>query len=146
MPVGCQVDFYVLGSIEQSPQHLACRLAMMAWEQGNRVAVMMEDQTQAHTLNELMWEYPAGRFLPHSLDSEESDAPVRIGTTIEGTGEETDVVINLTAKEIPEPERFKRLLEIVPAKDAERVASRNKFRAYRGRGLNPVSHDMGQSK
>mgnify|MGYP001822432968 CR=1 FL=1 len=146
MTAGCQVDFYVLGSAEQSPQQLACRLAMMAWEKGHRIAVMVEDQDQAHTLDELMWEYPAGRFLPHALASGTSTAPVRIGTTLEGMPDEVDVVINLTSREISKPEQFRRLLEIVPASDAERTASRNKFRAYRNQNLNPVSHPMGKSK
>ena len=146
MTSGCQVDFYVLGSAEQSAQQLACRLAMMAWEQGYRIAVMVEDQQQAHSLDELMWELPAGRFLPHALDSDPSAAPVRIGTTLDRIDSETDVIINLTAGEIREPERFKRLLEIVPANEAERAASRIKFRAYRNRNLDPVSHPMGKSK
>ena len=56
-----------------------------------------------------------------------------------------DVIINLENRAVPEPGRFRRLLELVPAGDAERKASRLKFRAYREIGLQPVSHEMGKN-
>jgi DNA polymerase IIIc chi subunit len=39
--------------------------------------------------------------------------------------------------------RFRRLLEIVPAEPAQRDASREKFRNYRALGLSPETHPMG---
>jgi DNA polymerase-3 subunit chi len=142
----CQVDFYVLESSGQSASHLACRLALMAWEQGHRVSVLMEDRNQVETLDELMWESPAGRFLPHSTGRSEHGAPVRIGTRDDGIDSDTDVLINMTSIEVSEPGNFKRLLEIVPANDAERIASRHKFRAYKASGLQPESHNIGNTK
>jgi len=52
------------------------------------------------------------------------------------------VVINLTADPVPEPGRFRRLLEIVPADARLRESSRTKFRAYRGLGLEPNHHKV----
>jgi DNA polymerase-3 subunit chi len=146
MPGRCQVDFYVLQDAELSAKHLACRLALRAWEQGHRVAVITEDESQAKMVDELMWEHPPGRFLPHSRGAADSMAPVQIGTATDAIGSDRDLIINLTALEFPEPERFSRLLEIVPAQDAERAASRDKFKAYRGRGLTPITHKIGKSK
>ena len=48
-----------------SAEQLACRLSLMAWEQGHRVSVLAPDENAARSLDELMWDYPAGRFLPH---------------------------------------------------------------------------------
>jgi DNA polymerase IIIc chi subunit len=92
MSRSCQVDFYVLARPDQSAQHLACKLALMAWEQGHRVMVLTVGETDSA---------------------------------------------------IPEPGRFSRLLEIVPADDRQRTASRLKFREYRDLGLNPESHTIG---
>lgn len=146
MPGNCQVDFYVLQNAEQSAGHLACRLAVKAWEQGHRITIITENGDQARQLDELMWEHPPGRFLPHSLGPGDCSSPVQIGTTGDAIGSDRDLIINLTIHEFPDPERFSRLLEIVPARDAERTASRNKFKAYRGRGLAPVVHNMGKSQ
>jgi DNA polymerase IIIc chi subunit len=53
-----------------------------------------------------------------------------------------DVVVNLTAEAVPDPERFRRLLEIVPADTQLRESSRIKFRQYRSLGLEPSHHEI----
>jgi len=141
-----QVDFYVLQDAKLSASHLACRLALRAWEQGHRVVVVAENEDQARELDELMWEHPPGRFLPHSLGTGDSTSPVQIGASGKAIGKDRDLAINLTPQEFPDPERLSRLLEIVPARDVERAASRDKFKAYRSRGLTPVTHKMEKSK
>jgi len=144
MNSGCQVDFYVLPRPDQSAERLACRLAMMAWEQGHRVAVLTADEKDASTLDDIMWDYPPGRFLPHENGATASDTPVSIGTQIADIPPDRNVLINLADYPIPEPGRFKRLLEIVPGDELKRLASRTKFRAYRDLGLEPASHTIGK--
>jgi len=144
MSESCQVDFYVLARPDQSAQRLACRLAMMAWEQGYRIVVLAGDKSSAAALDEAMWDFPQGRFLPHSSEQDSADAPVAIATNCEEKFSDRDVVINLTDETVPEPGRFRRLLEIVPADDRQRNSSRLKFREYRDLGLNPASHTIGQ--
>jgi len=138
----CQIDFYVLEDESLSTDMLVCRLALMAWKQGNRILVLVEDQERANQLDEAMWEQPAGRFLPHKLVRQPGSAPVNIGTQSELNDQTAEVLINMTREAVPSPERFQRLLELVPANDAQREASRNKFRTYRGLGLKPESHPV----
>ena len=78
MTQACQVDFYVLARPGQSAERLACRLAMMAWEQGHHIAVLTADEEGAEALDEIMWDYPPGRFLPHQRGMSDPDAPVGI--------------------------------------------------------------------
>ncbi len=144
MTGNCQVDFYVLSNPAQTAGHLACRLALMAWEQGNRITVLTESSAELEQLDALMWNFPAGRFLPHSTDLTDSTAPVRITTPGVDIPGDCEVVINLSTSAIPEPGRFKRLLEIVPRKETDRTASRHKFRIYHDLGLQPVSHTIGK--
>jgi len=140
----CQIDFYVLQDDSLSSEQLACRLALMAWEQGHRTMVLAENHAQAQQLDTLMWEYPTGRFLPHAQKPEALSAPVVIGTIAELTDDAGEVIINLTGTAVPEPYRFSRLLELVPADTTRRSESRDKFRAYRALGLEPLSHSIGQ--
>jgi len=135
----CQVDFYLLGSPALDDARLACKLALMAWERGHRVAIVVDGRERAGALDELMWSYPEGRFLPHDRDADQG-APVRILT--QAPGSEGDVVINLTREPLPPPLPWSRLLEIVPHRDEEREASREKFRHYRGQGLEPRAHEI----
>ena len=145
MAAPCQVDFYVLAGAAQSAQRLACRQAMKAWDQGFMVSVRTEDDRQAKALDELMWDYPPGRFLPPGAGSEGAASPVNIGTDQQDIPADRDVIINLAASAVPEPARFRRLLEIVPSEAAQRDASRNKYRQYREQGLDPAHHTIGKS-
>jgi DNA polymerase-3 subunit chi len=138
----CQVDFYVLARATQSAEELACRLALMAWEQGHRVVVCTADAQAARQLDERMWDLPPGRFLPHASDADDGAAPVQIVAGHGAIAPHRDLVINLCTEAVPEPGRFARLCEIVPAEPAQRDASRVKFRTYRASGLSPEHHEM----
>lgn len=140
----CQVDFYVLASPAQSAHQLVCRLAMMAWEQGHRVAVIAADQGEAASLDETMWDYPAGRFLPHQRGCSPDNTPICIDVNSSDITPDRDVVINLADAVVTDPSRFSRLLEIVPGSEEDRQASRHKFREYRKLGLEPAHIKIGE--
>ncbi len=142
MGESCQVDFYVLQDPRQSADRLACRLAMMAWEQGYTALVLARDEREAERLDALLWESPPERFLPHGRAGNDGPEPVTVGTGKDLVGTRGEVIINLAPDPVPEPGRFRRLLEVVPADDQERQYSRDKFRSYRALGLQPVSHEM----
>ena len=142
MSVECRVDFYVLTASAPSAGHLACRLCLKAWEEGHLVTVLAPGEDEARLLDELMWDFPADRFLPHELGQADGDVPVAILSAASQVPTDRDVVINLTAEPVPEPKRFRRLLEIVPADSRLREASRTKFRTYRNLGLEPLHHEM----
>jgi DNA polymerase-3 subunit chi len=138
----CQVDFYLLGQSSPGTGTLACRLALMAWERKQTVFIITATQTASEQLDELMWQYPEGRFLPHArADGPDSGkAGVNIGTP--SSLKPADVVINLGPEAVPEPERFSRILEIVPLADDERQASRVKYKVYRNLGITPRTQEI----
>jgi DNA polymerase-3 subunit chi len=143
----CQVDFYVLAESAPPAEQLACRLSLMSWEQGHRVSVLAPDENAARSLDELMWDYPPARFLPHERGAPGPGAagpgaPVSIVSSADQLGADRDVVVNLGNEAVPDPGRFHRLLEIVPAEPHLREASRDKFRYYRKLGLQPSKHDV----
>ncbi len=142
MSTPCRVDFYVLARATQSPGELICRLAMMGWEQGHRVHVRTGGDEVSRELDELMWNYPQGRFLPHETGPAGPDVPVCIGARDASIGDDRDLVINLCDDPVPDPARFRRLLEIVPAESGQREASREKYKVYRGLGLSTETHKM----
>ena len=125
-----------------SAGHLACRLCLKAWEEGYGVSVLAASDADARALDELRWEFPAGRFLPHELGTADPAVPVAIVSELDAIPSGRDAVVNLTTAAVPEPGRFRRLLEIVPADEQLRAASRDKFRAYRSQGLEPNHHQI----
>ena len=138
----CQVDFYLLGESSPGADKLACRLALMALERKQTIFIVTDTETSGKRLDELMWEYPQGRFIPHTRagDRDTPKAPVTIGG-LSGLNQ-ADLVINLGPEAIPQPERFSRVLEIVPCADNEKEASRVKYRIYRNLGISPHTHEI----
>jgi DNA polymerase-3 subunit chi len=138
----CQVDFYLLGTSSPGAAKLACRLALMALERKQQIFIITASDSTSEQLDELMWQYPEGRFIPHAKTGTQGSekAPVNIGNLTDLKS--TDVVINLCTEAVPQPERFNRVLEIVPCADNEKEASRVKYRIYRNLGLNPQTHEI----
>jgi DNA polymerase-3 subunit chi len=133
----CQVDFYLLGQSSPETTKFACDLALMTSERNQKTFVITQTKAESEQLDKLMWHYPAGRFLPHARadDQESGKVPVIIGLLSDLYP--IDVVINLCAEAVPQPERFSRILEFVPYADDEKQASRVKFTIYRDQGLKP---------
>ena len=138
----CQVDFYLLGESSPGADKLACRLALMALERKQVIFIVTDTENASKQLDELMWQYPQGRFIPHARSgSKDAEmAPVTIGD-LSGLNQ-ADLVINLGPEAVPQPERFRRVLEIVPCADDKKEASRMKYRIYRNLGLSPHTHEI----
>ena len=140
----CQVDFYVLDEASRPADELVCRLTLMAWEQGLSVLLLTEGGHHAGHLDNLLWEQPPGRFIPHQLLSSGQEAPVTIATRDQAPGRQADVLINLTRTPAAHPDSFRRVLEVVPASGDGRQAAREKFKTYRDLGLKPAHHPVGR--
>jgi len=141
-PETCQIDFYVLKQLSANPNEMVCNLAMTMWERNQQVFVVTETETAGRQLDELMWQHPEGRFLPHALanSQEAGKTLVNIGTL--SALNPVDVVINLCPQVIPQPERFGRILEIVPYADEDRKTSRVKYRTYQELGFIPRMQEI----
>ena len=115
----------------------------MAWEREQHIFIITSTDNASKQLDELMWQYPEDRFLPHARADQPGSArtPVTIGTL--SSLNPTDVVINLCAEAVPQPERFSRVLEIVPSAENEKQASRVKYKTYLNQGLKPQTHHIG---
>lgn len=137
-----QIDFYLLKDASLSADHLACRLAMMAWERRQQVFIVATSDAHLAKLDELMWQYPPDRFLPHTLATDQNarKAPVTMGLSSDLKA--VNVVINLCPEAIPQAARFNRILEIVPFIQEQRDASRAKYKTYLQLGLKPQTHEI----
>ena len=118
----------------------------MAAERNQKIFIITPTDIAGGQLDELMWQYPQDRFLPHARfgDQNSGRAAIIIGELSDLNP--TDVVINLCPEAIPQLERFSRVLEIVPYTENEKVASRLKYKTYRGLGFKPRTHKTSQSR
>lgn len=137
-----QVDFYVLRQGgEQARQVFACKLAEKAYRLEHRVHIETTDQTAAEQLDQLLWTFRDGSFVPHCiLGSSNNDAPVTIG--FGGNAAGSDLLINL-ADDIPSgADSFPRVAELVSSDEDSKQVSRKRFAAYRDQGHEINTHKL----
>ena len=138
-----QVDFYVLSaSGEEACARFACRLSEKAYRLNHRIHLHLANETIAHRLDELLWTFRDGSFVPHDLlTGHDSIAPVTIGYS-DIAPAQADLLINLT-DEIPSfAESFERVAEIVDADPDRRQRSRRRYAEYREKGFSISSHTI----
>ena len=145
-----RVDFYILESASPSGRlQFACRLTEKAYGLDNKVYAHTATATDAQMLDDLLWTFRQGSFVPHACVGQElegnsataSGAPVRIGTP-EASDASGDLLINL-ADAVPEfVDEFERVAESVGGDEAAVKAGRARFKQYRDRGIEPVTHKI----
>ena len=136
------IDFYFNA---QDRLQVACRLAGKAVSQKKRMLIYAPEPELASRIDKMLWTWPAIGFVPHCAlhDPLAPETPVLIGDA--ETPAVCELLLNLAAQCPPHFERFERLLEIVPADDAERQAGRSRYRFYLDRGYKISNHDLAAS-
>lgn len=141
-----RIDFYILPDDSAGAgERLSCRLAEKIYKMGRSVYLHTASAEQAARLDELLWTYRAGSFVPHARcpDVPAPPPPVLIGCSDEPP--ECDVLVNL-APGIPSRfSRFERVAEIVDGDAANRRSGRERYRFYRDRGYPLHSHRVARA-
>ncbi len=139
-----RIDFYVLSqSSEQARQQFACKLAEKAYRLNNTVHIITGNRADAGRLDELLWTFRAGSFVPHHVISatDDQDSPITIGCETDGV-EPRDLLINL-CDEIPSvAESFPRVAELVISDQDSKLRSRNRYALYRDQGHEINTHNV----
>ncbi|MCS4505181.1 DNA polymerase III subunit chi [wastewater metagenome] len=137
-----QVDFYILGEAgAEARAHFACRLAEKAYRGAFGVTILAGDSAAAAQLDDMLWSFRQGSFVPHALAREADDTDAVViawGSDVP----RRDVLVNLTDAIPPDWQGFERVAEIVTADDETRRPARARFRSYRDAGVTPTNHTL----
>ena len=140
-----RVDFYILNQAGQhSRQSFACRLAEKAYRLDHTVHIHVDNRSDAQRMDELLWTFRDGSFVPHQLLAKsvvDQPSPVTIGC--EGDDiEPRDLLINL-CDDIPScAGAFPRVAELVTSDDDCKQLSRKRFTTYRENGHALETHNV----
>ena len=140
-----KIDFYVLsGSGEITRQQFACRLAEKAYRLDNSVHIHVTDRESLKKLDDLLWTFRDGSFVPHEVlnkTGETPASPVTIGCD-ETSRADCDLLINL-GESIPDSaSSFPRVAEVVTSDEDSKAASRQRFVDYRDQGHTLDTHKL----
>lgn len=139
-----RVDFYILNQAGQhSRQTFACRLAEKVYKLDQTVHIHTRSRDDADRLDELLWTFRDGSFVPHErlTEATEQTSPVTIGCEGESV-EPRDVLINLCDEVPPFAESFPRVAELVTSDDDSKHTGRRRFAAYRDQGHKLETHKV----
>ncbi|HEX6639371.1 MAG TPA: DNA polymerase III subunit chi [Steroidobacteraceae bacterium] len=145
-----RVDFYVSGEAGDAARlRLACRVAEKAYLAKQRVVAYSDDNALLPRFDELLWTFGDGSFVPHDIvarDGATCETPVVLTTgplpADPFIDRESSVLLNLASTVPPFFERFARVAEFLDARPDVRSAGRERFKTYRGKSIEPQTHNV----
>ncbi|MEM7259599.1 MAG: DNA polymerase III subunit chi [Pseudomonadota bacterium] len=137
-----KVDFYVLPRTdEQARFDFACKLAEKAWRLNNSIFIETMSRADAERMDELLWTFRDGSFVPHEIAGSGDGAPVLIGFESSNV-ESRDLLISLCDSVPAIAKGFARVAELVTSDDHGRQQGRQRFSVYRDQGLEIDTHTL----
>lgn len=136
------VSFYLLNDPQANRDAFACRLCQRALQEGLPLFVWCESRDEMERLDQLLWTFHASSFVPHEID--DPKVPICLGLTVPELflkSEQKVGCLNLTAQAV-NAAQFERVLEIIEANDAAKIAGRERFKGYKIQGITPTMHPI----
>ncbi len=130
-----QVSFY---SGSDDKLKTACRLCAKATQQEMKVMIYSPDDAMIDQLDELLWTFSAGSFVPHCRMSDDEKVidmtPVILSNQIHA-GNHFDVLLNLDRQPPSQLDQFERIIEIADNSEEDKLAARERYRFYKEAGF-----------
>lgn len=139
-----RVDFYILPDADEDRRQVyMCRLADKAWRMGHRIWIHVPAAARAEMLDERLWTFSQGSFLPHERAEDgaiDSECPVILGAG-EPDGER-QLLINDAVEVPPFFSRFERVAEVINQDPESKTGGRARYAFYRDRGYELHYHNV----
>jgi DNA polymerase III subunit chi len=140
-----EVSFYILQS--HSPQArfvFACKLIEKAYRSKQFSYVLTDSAAQNQQIDDLLWTFRPGSFIPHQQVTEERPALENI--ILIGSGPAPDpwqkTVINLSIQVPVLFQQAERILEILDNSETTKEPGRQRYRQYQQAGLAISTHKI----
>ena len=140
-----RVDFYVLDRVDEHARYLlACKLAEKAWRLDNTVHIHTMSSADTRRLDDLLWTFRDGSFVPHSMTGAEDAAPITIGFGEASANDISgrDLLISLCDDIPPFANEFPRVAELLTADANCKKKGRMRYAQYRDQGHTMETHKL----
>ena len=141
-----EISFYILPSEStQERYEFACKLIEKAYRSGCFCYVLTDNAAQSQKIDDLLWTFRAGSFIPHQIYTGELPAlekVILIGSLdVPELWQKT--VINLSSYCPNQFDNIERILEILDNSEATKELGRNRYRQYHQSGVTITTHKIG---
>lgn len=126
-----KMEFVNLGKLRQSLPRAVALVAARHFAKGARVMILAGGQSQAEELDQALWAYDPGSFLPHAQagGADQDREPVLIAPNPANLNQ-AQVLIMAQALDEPPLDEYGHIVQFVPAAEGpELIASRERYRA-----------------
>ena len=135
-----RVDFYILGDDDEAArQTYLCRLVDKAYRLGHRVWIHVPADERAAALDDRLWTFSQGSFVPHERGDAGTDCAVVLAGDA-GPADERELLVNEGAEVPAFCERFARVAEVVNQAPEARRLGRERYAYYRDHGYELHHH------
>lgn len=138
-----EVSFYILPSESLEDRYLfACKLIEKAYRSGSFCYVLTDDDEQSRIIDELLWTFRAGSFIPHQIYNGElpdTEKVILIGS-LAAPERWQKVLFNLSSRYPDLGPQTERILEILDNSETTKEAGRNRYRRYQQSGMTVTTH------
>jgi len=139
------VSFYILSSESLQDRYLfACKLIEKAYRSGHYCYVLTDNAEQSQKIDDLLWTFRAGSFIPHHIFTGELpaiDKVVLIGL-LPAPANWQQTVVNLSSACPQASGQAARILEILDNSEVSKAAGRDRYRQYQQSGLMITTHKI----
>ncbi|WP_340121534.1 DNA polymerase III subunit chi [Methylobacter svalbardensis] len=155
-----EVSFYILPTESLEDRYLfACKLIEKAYRSGSFCYVLTDSAEQSQIIDDLLWTFRAGSFIPHQIYTGEQPDIARDGVYAAdspGASAATEKVILIGSLDAPENwqkvlfnlsshypnfgAQTERILEILDNSETTKEAGRNRYRRYQQSGIKITTH------
>jgi DNA polymerase-3 subunit chi len=139
------VSFYLLKSLSAKERYLfACKLIEKIYRSGRTCYVLTDSLEQSHAMDDLLWTFRAGSFIPHQLYHGElptTETAILIGT-ITAPEHWKKIVINLASECPADFQQSERIIEILDGNAETKKLARNRYRHYQQSDAAITTHNI----
>jgi DNA polymerase III subunit chi len=141
-----EVSFYILPSESTQERYLfACKLIEKAYRSGHFCYVLTDSAEQSQKIDDLLWTFRAGSFIPHQIYTGELpdiEKVILIGSlAVPENWQKT--LFNLSSHYPELGPQSERILEILDNSESTKETGRNRYRQYQQSGMNITTHKLG---
>lgn len=128
-----EVSYYILPLESQQDRYrFACKLIEKAYRSGCFCYVLTDTAEQSEQLDDLLWTFRAGSFIPHQIYTGELpgiERVILIGS-LDAPGNWQKVIFNLSSRYPGLGAQTERIVEIVDNNETTKAAGRKRYRQY----------------
>jgi DNA polymerase-3 subunit chi len=140
-----EISFYILPSeLTQERDEFACKLIEKAYRSGCFCYVLTDNAEQSQKIDDLLWTFRAGSFIPHQIYTGELPALEKV--ILIGSLDVPElwqkIVINLSSYCPKQFDNIERILEILDNSEATKELGRNRYRQYQQSDITITTHKI----